>query len=295
MACDPFALVGPRPLPAPPAGGRPRRPGGSRAAYAAVLGAIALGCLLCPLFLPADPAYMDLAHCNAPPGGRYWFGTDTMGRDIFAMIWYGGRTSLLIGFAAAGISTAIAVVYGAANGLAPAWLDGLLTRLSELLLSIPGLLLILLLQAMLGAATPMRIALVIGVTGWTGIARVVRTQVRQLRNSGFVAASRCMGGGFFHILRAHLAPNFLPSILFMVVMNVRGAIAAESTLSFMGMGLPLDTVSWGSMLSLAESALLGGAWWIVLIPGVFLVATLLCATELGNGLRTASGRTHSNL
>lgn len=295
MAPEPFAVVGSRP-PAPlPARRRARPFAGGRAAYAAVLGAILLGCLLCPLLLPADPAYMDLTRCGAPPGLSFWFGTDTMGRDIFAMIWYGGRTSLFIGFVATGISTAAAILYGTVSGLAPVWLDNLLTRLAELLLSVPSLLLILLLQGIFEAATPASIAFVIGITSWTGIARVVRTQVRQLRESGFVAASRCMGGGFFHILRVHLAPNFLPSILFMVVMNIRGAIAAESTLSFMGMGLPLDTISWGSMLALSESALLGGAWWIVLIPGVFLAATLLCVTGLGDSLRGPSGRAHSNL
>ena len=102
--------------------------------------------------------------------------------------------------------------------------------------------------------------------------------------------ARSTGGGFFHILWNHLLPNFLPSILFMVVMNVRGAIVAESTLSFMGLGLPLDTVSWGSMLSLSEKALLTGDWWIILIPGAFLVATLMCVTELGEALRARLGR-----
>ena len=107
--------------------------------------------------------------------------------------------------------------------------------------------------------------------------------------------SRAMGGGFFHILLRHLTPNFLSSILFMVVMNVRSAILAESTLSFMGIGLPLEVISWGSMLSLAEKALLTGSWWIILIPGVFLVATLLCITALGNDLRRNVTRQSSNL
>lgn len=293
MARDPFTLAGPRPVESPPPAGKARR-GDRPVVSAALLGLILLSCLLCPLFLPRDPAYMDLAHCSVPPCPQFWFGTDAMGRDIFAMIWYGGRTSLLIGFAAAGISTAVAVLYGTVSGLSPAWLDGLLTRLSELLLSIPNLLLIVLIQAVWGQASPISLSFVIGLTSWTGMAKVVRAQVRQLSSSGFVEASRCMGGGFFHILRLHLAPSFLSSILFMVVMNISGAIAAESTLSFIGVGLPLDIVSWGSMLSLSQSALLGGAWWIVLIPGVFLVATLLCAAQIGNSLR-AAGKKHSNL
>ena len=127
--------------------------------------------------------------------------------------------------------------------------------------------------------------LVIGVTGWAGIAKVVRTEVRRLRTSEYVLAARCMGGGFFHVLWEHLAPNFLSAILFMVVMNVQSAILAESTLSFLGLGLPLEVISWGSMLSLAQQALLTKSWWAVVIPGIFLVATLLSVTLLGNALR----------
>ena len=119
--------------------------------------------------------------------------------------------------------------------------------------------------------------------------------MRQLRASEYILAARTMGGGFFHILWRHLTPNLLPSILFMVVMNIRGAIAAESTLSFMGIGLPLEVITWGSMLSLAENALLSGAWWIIVIPGAFLVGTLLCMTELGNYLQKTINRKESNL
>ncbi len=260
-----------------------------------VLAFIMLGCLCCEMFLPKDPAYMDLLHAAVPPGSEFWFGSDTMGRDIFSMIWYGGRASLLIGFLSAAISAVLAVLFGAVSGLAPKWLDGLVMRLTEIFLSIPSLLLIVFLQAILGRASVWSLSLVIGITGWTGIAKVVRSEVRQLRNSEYVLASRCMGGGFFHILRKHLAPNFFSSIMFMVVMNVRSAIAAESTLSFMGIGLPLEVISWGGMLSLSEKALLSGAWWIILIPGVFLVVTLLCVTNIGSWLRGEGEQRGNNL
>ena len=117
-------------------------------------------------------------------------------------------------------------------------------RLTEILLSVPELLLILFLQAIWGTPTVLSISVIIGITSWFSIAKVVRTEVRQIRNSEYVIASRCMGGSFLHILRKHLAPNFLSAIMFMVVMNVRGAIVSESTLSFMGMGLPLEVISW---------------------------------------------------
>ena len=198
-------------------------------------------------------------------------------------------------FLATLISTLIAVVYGSVSGIAPAWLDTLMMRFTEIFLSVPGLLLVLFLQAILGQANVLTLSIVIGVTSWASIAKVIRTEVRQIRNSEYVVASKCMGGKFFHILRKHLAPNFIASIMFMVVMNVRGAIGSESTLSFMGMGLPLEIISWGSMLSLSEKALLTDSWWIIIIPGAFLVTLLMCLTNIGNYLRKAANRKESNL
>lgn len=260
-----------------------------------ILGIIVLGCLCCDLFIPKDPTYMDLYHANVAPNSEFWFGTDTMGRDMFSMIWYGGRISLFIGLFATVISTAAAILFGAVSGVAPKWLDDLLMRLTDIFLSIPGLLLIIFIQAILGKANALSISFVIGITGWTGIAKVVRTEVRQIRNSEYVVAARCMGAGFSRILWRHLTPNFISSIMFMVVMNIRGAIGAESTLSFMGIGLPLEVISWGSMLSLADKALLSGSWWIILIPGVFLIATMVSVTNIGNWLRKSANRKESNL
>ena len=280
---DRFQIVGARPLPeaAPTKNRHSLR--GKPVASAMILSLIALGCLFCELIMTKDPTYLDLAHCSAVPCREFLFGTDTMGRDIFSMIWYGGRLSLFIGVGSTVISTLLAILFGAVSGLAPKWLDALLMRLTEILLSVPNLLLVIFLQA------------VIGLTSWTSIAKVVRTEVRQLRASEYVIAAKCMGGSFFHILRCHLAPNFFSSILFMVVMNVRSAIIAESTLSFMGLGLPIEVVTWGSMLSLAEKALMTDAWWILLIPGAFLVVTLLCITTLGDYLRSRTSRKESNL
>lgn len=294
MSDERFVLTGIRPVPEAPPQAHPagrRRP----VLPMVILAVIVLGCLGCELIMTKDPAYMDLMNYSHAPDHEFLFGTDTMGRDIFSMIWYGGRISLFIGFVSTAISTLIAIVTGSLSGLAPPWLDRALMRLTEIILSIPGLLLVVLIQAALGEATVWSISLVIGLTGWTSIAKVVRTEVRQIRESEYVVASRCMGGGFFHILRRHLTPNFLSAIMFMVVMNIRSAIAAESTLSFLGIGLPLEVISWGSMLSLAEKALLGNAWWIILIPGLFLVVTLVCITELGNELRKTANRKQSNL
>lgn len=260
-----------------------------------ILALIILGCLFAGVIARKDPAYLDLANYAKAPNREFLFGTDTLGRDIFSCIWHGGRVSLAIGFLATFISTAIAVVFGAISGAASDAVDTLLMRLTEIFLSIPGLLLILFLQAIWGKPTVLSISVIIGITSWFSIAKVVRTEVRQIRNSEYVIASRCMGGGFFHILFRHLAPNFLSAIMFMVVMNVRGAIVSESTLSFMGMGLPLEVISWGSMLSLSERALMTKAWWMILIPGAFLVTLLVCLTNIGSWLRKSANRKESNL
>ena len=260
-----------------------------------LLSLILLCCLFAEVIMTKDPGYLDLQHYNQAPNGAFLFGTDTLGRDIFSGIWYGGRNSIAIGFLATLISTLIAVVYGSVSGTASGWVDAVMMRFTEIFLSVPGLLLVLFLQAILGQANVLTLSVVIGVTGWASIAKIIRTEVRQIRGSEYVLASRCMGGKFFHILRRHLAPNFIAAIMFMVVMNVRGAIGAESTLSFMGMGLPLEVISWGSMLSLSEKALLSGSWWIILIPGFFLVTLMMCLTNIGNFLRKNANRKESNL
>ena len=289
-----FTMVGIRPEPAAPQKKINRRKDFPWVSVV-LLGIIVLCCLFAEVLMTKDPSYLDLKNFNVAPNAEFLFGTDTLGRDIFSGILYGGRISIAIGFLATLISTVIAVVYGSISGIAPAWLDTLMMRFTEIFLSVPGLLLVLFLQAILGQANVLTLSIVIGVTSWAGIAKIIRTEVRQIRSSEYVIASKCMGGKFFHVLWRHLAPNFIASIMFMVVMNVRGAIGTESTLSFMGMGLPLEIISWGSMLSLAEKALLSGSWWIILIPGAFLVTLLMCLTNIGNYLRKNANRKESNL
>ena len=288
-----FTVVGPRPEGTAPAGKRKKQ--SFPLVSVILLAAIVLCCLFAECIMTKNPTYMDLANCNVAPNREFLFGTDSLGRDIFSGIWYGGRISISIGFLATVISTLIAVVYGSVSGIAPVWLDTLMMRFTEVFLSVPSLLIVLFVQAILGEATVLTLSIVIGITSWASIAKVIRTEVRQIRSSEYVVASRCLGGKFFHILGKHLAPNFIASIMFMVVMNIRTAIVTESTLSFMGMGLPLEIISWGSMLSLAEKALMTGSWWVILIPGAFLVTLLMCVTNIGNYLRKAANRKESNL
>lgn len=289
-----FARVGIRPE--PPA--QPKKKGFRRDVpwvSFGILGGLLLCCLCAELLMTKDPTYLDLANCNVAPNSEFLFGTDSLGRDIFSGIWYGGRISIAIGFLATLLSTAIAVVYGAVSGFGPQWLDTLMMRFTEIVLSVPSLLIVLFIQAVLGRANVLTLSFVIGVTSWAGIAKVIRTEVRQIRSSEYVLASRCMGGRFVHILARHLTPNFVASIMFMVVMNIRTAIVTESTLSFMGMGLPLEIISWGSMLSLAEKALMTRSWWVILIPGAFLAALLMSVTNIGSFLRKTVSPRESNL
>lgn len=259
-----------------------------------ILGLIGFGCLFAELLMNHDPTFLDLSHTGEAPGKEFYFGTDFLGRDIYSMIWAGGRTSLLIGFLAAAISAVIALLYGGISGWAPWWLDRVMMRFADLLLSIPSILLVIFLGGIFSASTPVTLALMIGFTGWVSMAKLVRTQVLQLKKSEYLLAARSMGAGFFYLLRRHLLPNLLPSVLFMMVTNIGTAVASEATLSFLGIGLPAESVSWGAMLSQADRALLTNSWWMIVIPGLFLTAVLLSVMGISNYLRKEETQRCSN-
>ena len=262
---------------------------------AAVLGIIVLGCIFSGIIATKDPGYMDFLNVSHAPCREFIFGTDTMGRDIWSGIWNGGRLSLTIGVLSAAAASFIAIVIGTLSAVSEDAADAALMRFTDIMISIPSLPLVILMQAVLGDANVLSLSLVIGLTGWMNMAKVVRTEVRQLRNTEYVIAAKCMGGSFWYILRRHLVPNLVPSLMFMSVMSIRSAIAAESTLSFLGIGLPTEVTTWGSMLSLSEKAMLTNAWWIIVIPGLFLAATIACITELANAYRRSLSHRHSNV
>ena len=256
---------------------------------------IVSGCLLSNLVMTHDPKFMDLANSNVSPNNIFYFGTDSMGRDIFSGIWYGGKISLFIGIFSTIISTAIAIIYGSISGMVPEWIDDVMMKVIEILLSIPSILVIIFVQAIIGSSSPISISIVIGVVSWMNIAKIIRSEVRQIRNSEYILAAKIMGGKFFYIVKQHLIPSFVSSIMFMVVSNIGSAIGTEATLSFLGIGLPIEIISWGSMLSLAQDALLSNYWWIIVIPGVFLVTTLVCIANIGNYMRRKNIKKYNNL
>ena len=236
-----------------------------------------------------------LEHLNEAPNSEFFFGTDSMGRDIFSLIWYGGRASIIIGLLSAAIITVIGIVYGCISGVSGSFLDSVMMRITEVAGSIPSILLILLITGFFSSNNVLTLSLVIGITSWFNLARIVRSEVRQIRNQEYVLASRCMGARFGHIMLRHLIPNFVSAVMFVIISGISTSMTTESTLSFLGLGLPVEVVSWGSMLSLANRALLLNTWWVIMIPGLFLVITLLCITNIGHYFRKEVNRRPSNL
>lgn len=256
---------------------------------------IILGCVFAPAFVNHDPTAFYLDSLNTPPGREFYFGTDSLGRDLYSIMFYGGRTSLTIGLLGAAIIAVIGTVYGCVSGTLPDSADAVMMRLAEAGGSIPSILLVLIFSALIPAKNVFTLSFVIGITGWFGMARIVRSEVRQIRNCEYVLYARCTGGRFLYVMWRHLLPNFLSAVMFAAVSNISTCITMESTLSFLGLGLPVDILSWGSMLSLANRALIMNTWWVIVIPGLFLVVTLLCITNVGNYLRKEVNRRHSNL
>lgn len=262
---------------------------GKPVAAIVILAMIVAGCVCAPLIASRDPAAFYLDALNQPPGREFYFGTDSLGRDLFSIMFYGGRASLGIGILGASVMAVIGILYGCVSGTASDRVDSLMMRGAEFCGSIPSILMVLILTAIVPAGDVVRMSVVIGITGWFSLARMVRGEVRQIRHSEYVLYARCTGGSFGYVMLHHLVPNCLPAVMFAMISNISAAIAMESTLSFLGLGLPPDQLSWGSILSLANRALLMNTWWVIVIPGLFLVVTLLCITDIGNYIRRRMG------
>lgn len=256
---------------------------------------VVLGCIFAPLFCTKSPSMYYLDSLNVAPCSDFLFGTDSLGRDLFSVIWYGGRASLIVGIFGTVLITVIGIGYGCINGLVGTTADMLMQRFVEMFHSIPMILMAILLAAIMGKQNVLSISLIIALTSWFALARIVRSEVRQIRLSDYVIAARCSGSSLVHLIRVHLIPNIIPAIMFVVISSVGSCITTESTLSFLGLGLPLDVLSWGSILSLADRALLLNTWWVIIIPGVFLVVTLTCITIIANKFRKNSNRKPNRL
>ncbi len=251
---------------------------------AAIVAGMFFLAILAPL-VGKDPAAIDIAHRLSPPSWEAWLGTDDLGRDVLSRILYGARISLLVGFVAVGIATLIGIVIGALAGYYGRWIDSLLMRLVDIMLCFPTFFLILAVIAFLDPSI-WNIMIIIGLTGWMGVARLVRAEFLSLRERDFVLAATALGASDLRIIFRHILPNALSPVLVSATLGVAGAILTESALSFLGIGVQPPTPSWGNML-LAGKQTLGSAWWLSAFPGLAILITVLGYNLLGEGLRDA--------
>jgi peptide/nickel transport system permease protein len=256
--------------------------------------AVAGGVVVLTLFLvslgasfitPYHPDALDAYHVLLPPSAAHWFGTDELGRDVFTRIIYGARISLKVGFVAVGIAVVLGTAVGLFAGYYGGIADNLLMRLVDIMLCFPTFFLILAVIAMLEPSI-WYIMVIIGLTGWMGVARLVRAEVLSLRERDFVQAARALGASDRRIIFRHILPNALAPILVAATLGVAGAILTESALSFLGIGVQPPTPSWGNMLT-AGKDYLEFAWWLSLFPGMAILVTVVSYNLLGEGIRDA--------
>lgn len=250
-----------------------------------ILGLIVLAAIIAPLFSKYNYYSNDLMNTNKPPSSDHWFGTDDLGRDIFVRTWYGARISLIVGLAAAAIDLFIGVIYGGIMGYFGGRVDNIMNKFSEILYSIPYLLVVILLLVVLEPSLG-TIILALTITGWITMSWIVRGEIMQLKNREFVLASRSMGAGSARLLFKHLLPNAVGPIIVTITLSVPNAIFAEAFLSFLGLGVQAPIASLGSMIN---DSLTGWLYypWRFLFPAILISLTMLSFNIFGDGLRDA--------
>lgn len=264
--------------------GRFARNRGALAGAVVILG-VALLALAAPLLFPTDPLRM-VGQPELWPGedSAFPLGTDSLGRDMLAMLVHGARATLLIGLAASAVATVIGVGVGATAGYFGGWTDELAMRGAELFQTIPNLIFVLTIVVILGS-TLENIVIAIGIVSWTPIARMTRAEFLSLREREFVQACRSMGMGDFAIIAREILPNALPPVIVLSSLVVAGAILFESAVSFLGLGDP-NLASWGRLVGDGRQ-LIRSSWYISAIPGVAIMVTVLCLNLIGDGLNDA--------
>lgn len=237
-----------------------------------LLGVLALAALLAPLVAPYAPDALDLANRRAAPSIVHWFGTDDLGRDVFSRALFGGRVSIAIGLLSALVAVGVGVAVGATAGYLGGWVDAVLMRATDAVLSMPRLLLLMVAAATLQPSVP-GLVLLVGAVGWMEAARVTRTAVRGLTGNDYVTAALAAGAGHWRVVRRHLLANAAGAIRTAAVLAVGRAILVESALSFFGVGVQPPSATWGSMLYQAQSAMTTEPW-LALFPGACIVLTV---------------------
>jgi len=240
-----------------------------------------------PLFARHDPLGIDLINSLQAPSTSHWFGTDIQGRDVWARLVYGARVSLSVGIVSQGIALVLGVLLGLIAGYYAGWIDELVMRLADVTLAFPTLLLLIALVAALQPSLTI-VFLTIGVVGWAGMARLVRGQVLVVRELEFVQAEKTLGATDTRILAKHILPSVVAPVVIAATLGVAGAIMAESSLSFLGLGVQPPTPSWGSMIADGRDLYqLRHAPWTSVFPGLAIGAAVLGFNLLGDALRDA--------
>jgi peptide/nickel transport system permease protein len=238
-----------------------------------------------PFISPYNYKNIDVQNILMPPSSTHFFGTDDLGRDVYSRMIWGARISLAVGFVSVGISTLIGITLGAFAGYYGKYTDMIIMRFVDIMLCIPGFFLILAVIAFLGPNI-FNIMIIIGLTSWMGVARLVRAEFLSLKEREFVLAAKASGASDFRIIFIHILPNALAPVFISAVLGVAAAVLLESSLSFLGLGIQPPTPSWGNILTDGKSNI-EIAWWLSVFPGLGILITVLGYNLLGEGLRDA--------
>jgi len=249
----------------------------------ALVGFISLTAILAPLITPYDPTALDVNHVLQAPSPDHPLGTDALGRDVLSRMLFGGRVSLWVGFLAVGLSVALGLFFGLIAGYFGGFADELIMRGVDVMLCFPSFFLILAVIAFLEPSLT-NIMIIIGLTSWMGVARLVRAEALTLKHRDFVRAAKLAGAGSARILSRHILPNAAAPVLVSATLGVAGAILTESSLSFLGLGVQPPMPSWGNML-LEGKEVLEIAPWLSIFPGMAILLTVLGYNLLGESLR----------
>jgi peptide/nickel transport system permease protein len=240
--------------------------------------------LLAPLLAPDNPSALDLLHRLAPPSRAHWLGTDELGRDILSRVIYGARLSLTVAVSVVSLSLSLGLLFGGIAGYYGRWIDiAVNTFLMNAFMALPGILLAIAFVAFLGPGL-LNLILALSIGGWVGYARLVRAQVLAVREKEFVEAARALGASDLRIFLRHILPNILQPLTVQCAIGMAGAVLAEATLSFLGLGVPPPAASWGSMLNDARPFLFEAPH-LVVFPAIAVMLCVLCFNFLGDALR----------
>jgi ABC-type dipeptide/oligopeptide/nickel transport system permease subunit len=253
-----------------------------------ILTLVFLAALFADLIAPYDFAATDVPNRSLGPTleAQHYFGTDKIGRDYFSRTLYGTRTSVYVAFIVAGLSTAIGAVIGGIAGYYGGAIDNILMRITDLFLTIPFLAILLVLSAFLGAGNPVRVAVILGLLFWTGLARIVRGEFLSLREKEFVEAAKVLGASDKRIIFRHILPNTMGPIIVNATLTVAAAILVEAALSFLGFGVQPPFPALGVLIADGQDSLTT-LWWLATFPGLTIVLIALCINFIGDGLRDA--------